>query len=337
MTKKKLPGRRGSKPSVAEVPELLETWDMEANSSSPEGVTLGSERKFWWRCPNHDFPYSATPYSRSRGRGCNVCAGKVVVAGYNDLESTGRKFIKEWWSEKNPLKPSEVSARSNKPVWWRCELGHTWEESPDFRVRRGDGCSFCLNKRVWEGYNDLATTHPELASEWHPTKNSLKSSEVTRGSDYKAWWLCSEGHEWSTWVYARAVNGCPECWAASTQSKIETALSELLPVKEVQHAPEAYWPSGRRMTVDILLDDEVTVVEYDGSWWHQGQESRDIYKTLTLLGKGYRVIRIRENHLPSLPPMQGVEQIRFMHSYETLEQLAVEVLAARDRLDLLKV
>lgn len=32
-------------------------------------------------------------------------------------------------------------------------------------------CAVCANRVVVAGINDLATTHIELAKEWHPTKN----------------------------------------------------------------------------------------------------------------------------------------------------------------------
>ena len=37
--------------------------------------------------------------------------------------------------------------------------------------------------KLIRGVNDLATTHPKLAVEWHPTKNGeLKPSDVSAGS-----------------------------------------------------------------------------------------------------------------------------------------------------------
>jgi hypothetical protein len=51
----------------------------------------------------------------------------------------------------------------------------------------------------------LSATHPELAAEWHPTKNeSLTSNDVTYGSGRKVWWLCAKGHTWSATVTNRA-------------------------------------------------------------------------------------------------------------------------------------
>ncbi len=68
--------------------------------------------------------------------------------------------------------------------------------------------------RLIKGENDLATLHPALAKEWHPTKNgNLKPGDVSPGSSKKVWWLCSKGHSYSMVVNQRAKRGynCPYC------------------------------------------------------------------------------------------------------------------------------
>lgn len=63
------------------------------------------------------------------------------------------------------------------------------------------------------GQNDLATVNPDLAAEWHPTKNGpLLPSQVTYGSSKKVWWLGKCGHEWEKEVCERSKgHGCPVC------------------------------------------------------------------------------------------------------------------------------
>ena len=67
--------------------------------------------------------------------------------------------------------------------------------------------------KLIKGVNDLATTNPELAKQWHPTKNGdLKPTDVTCGSGKKVWWICAKGHEWKTRVVDRTNGyGCPIC------------------------------------------------------------------------------------------------------------------------------
>ena len=59
-----------------------------------------------------------------------------------------------------------------------------------------------------EGFNDLATTHPNLAAQavgWDTTK-------VSAGSEQKKSWKCELGHTWKTSVGNRSSGrGCPTC------------------------------------------------------------------------------------------------------------------------------
>ena len=59
----------------------------------------------------------------------------------------------------------------------------------------------------------LQELHPNLAKQWHPTKNgSLTPKDVTLRSNKKAWWICEKGHQWEALINNRAKgSGCPYC------------------------------------------------------------------------------------------------------------------------------
>jgi len=59
----------------------------------------------------------------------------------------------------------------------------------------------------------LAKVMPELAAQWHPTKNApLTPENFTDRVAFKAWWQCKEGHEWQASIKSRTRgNGCPYC------------------------------------------------------------------------------------------------------------------------------
>ena len=124
------------------------------------------------------------------------------------------EIAKEWHPTKNgKLQPEFVSYGSSKKVWWKCKLGHEYEAIIYSRIR-GSGCPYCAGQKVLEGYNDLKTKNPELAKEWHSTKNGdLKSEMLTYASNKKVWWKCSKGHEWEASIYSRNNDGrgCPYC------------------------------------------------------------------------------------------------------------------------------
>ena len=91
------------------------------------------------------------------------------------------------------------------------ECGHIADISPN-SYKSGHGCGVCSGQQVQRGVNDLATLHPHLAKEWHPTKNELTSHEVTQSSGKKAWWVCEHGHEWEAIISSRTRgDGCPYC------------------------------------------------------------------------------------------------------------------------------
>lgn len=114
-------------------------------------------------------------------------------------------LVKEWHPTKNSGIPvDQISAQSNRKVWWLGECGHEWEAIVANRSL-GRGCSYCSGKYLLRGFNDLLTLKPLVASQFHPTKNgNLNVEDLMVGSNKKVWWLnpvC--GHEWEMKVSNR--------------------------------------------------------------------------------------------------------------------------------------
>ncbi|MBE2919382.1 zinc-ribbon domain-containing protein [Anoxybacillus flavithermus] len=124
------------------------------------------------------------------------------------------ELLSEWHYEKNNKLPNEVSYKSDLSIWWICEKGHEWKAKV-FNRANGGKCPYCLGRKVCAD-NCLATTHSELAKEWHPTKNGkLTPYDVVYGSNKKVWWKCKNGHEWQATINNRTNpntnNKCPYC------------------------------------------------------------------------------------------------------------------------------
>ena len=170
-----------------------------------------SNKKVWWVC-DKGHEWDDSPGHRFHGRRCPICSNHKVLKGYNDLVTTNPELAKEWNYEKNyPLKPDEVIAGSGKKVWWICSKGHEWEVSLSHR-KNGNGCPYCANRKLLVGYNDLATTNPELAKEWNYEKNSFGPESVMQFTNKKVWWVCDKGHEWKQGPNVRTTGcGCPYC------------------------------------------------------------------------------------------------------------------------------
>ncbi len=195
-------------------PKLTAEWHPTKNGNlTPEQVTFGSNKKVWWQC-EHGHEWHATPNSRTGGRGCPYCANKKIISGYNDLSTINPQIATEWHPMKNgELKPTKICYGAGKKVWWRGKCGHEWQASISNRTNNGTGCPYCSGLFAIPGKTDLATTHPKLAKEWHPTKNgNLTPTQISHGSVKNVWWQCSKGHEWQAKINNRTKGkGCPVC------------------------------------------------------------------------------------------------------------------------------
>jgi Zn finger protein HypA/HybF involved in hydrogenase expression len=139
---------------------------------------------------------------------------KLATPKYN-LARVNPNVAQSWHSIKNGnLKPQDITPGSSKTVWWICEIdpSHEWQAKVYTR-NKGHGCPYCDGKKISKS-NNLTAKNPNLAKEWHPTKNSTTPDQVTSGSHNKAWWKCKKqpGHEWEAVIKSRSFGrGCPYC------------------------------------------------------------------------------------------------------------------------------
>lgn len=192
-------------------PELVAEWSEKNYPATPESVSYGSNKKYWWKGPcGHE--WQASVKSRHAGERCPICANMRVVSGINDLE-TVRPDLAVEWSERNLLTASEVSAESHRKVWWKGPCGHEWDAEIRNRARTGSGCPYCSSRKLLRGFNDLKTRYPNLAKEWSPRNKPLRPDMVTAFSNRKAWWRCRTcKNEWYTLISTRSGGSkCPYC------------------------------------------------------------------------------------------------------------------------------
>ena len=203
-------------PSLSEYnPELSKEWHPSKNGDlTPDKFSAGSGKKVWWQCKNysqHEWP--ATIANRAmKGKGCPFCAG--TKAGTNSLTLLYPKLASEWHPTKNKLQPNDVSPGSRRYVWWRCSINpeHEWEAFVFNRVNGDGNCPVCAQTG-----KSFAEKYPEVAKEWHPSKNGdVRPNDIPHSSQKKYWWLCNVNpeHEWEATPQNRGVNGsgCPHCY-----------------------------------------------------------------------------------------------------------------------------
>lgn len=200
--------------------DIIDKWS-EQNIITPSDLGYGSSKKVFWKCSKgHIWEASPNKMTQRTSVGCPYCANQKVLAGFNALLSKDPEVAAEWHPTKNgTLQPSKVAEHSNKYVWWLCPEGHEYKAMINMRTRKNKkrGCPYCANRRLIKGFNDLKTVCPEVAAEWHPSKNGkLKPTDVLSGSTQIVWWKCPKGHEYKASLVSRVVDGkkrygCPIC------------------------------------------------------------------------------------------------------------------------------
>ncbi len=181
-------------------PELI----TQADGWDPSKVISGKSQVNWI-CPS-GHRTKASIDKRKSGSGCRVCMHQEVLKGYNDLQTKYPEIAIEalGWD------PSTVLPKSGKSRLWKCKYGHEWNATIGSRTGLQANCPYCSNKKVLAGFNDLATTHPEIAAQaygWDP-------STITFGTNVKKLWKCSENHQWRISAAVRTGkggSGCPTC------------------------------------------------------------------------------------------------------------------------------
>ena len=208
-----------SKTSVKAVrPDLAREWNARRNGAlKATDLTPRSGKRVWWRCSkDRTHEWEATVRNRSiYGSGCPVCSGHKV-SKKTSLKARFPKIAKEWNTSKNgALMATEVTAGTNRKVWWQCRHGHQWQAAVSSRTgAEKAGCPFCAGMRVTLE-TSLAEVDPILAAQWHPSLNGKKKpTEVLPNSGIPVWWRCwtNPRHEWEAPPDQRSRGrGCPFC------------------------------------------------------------------------------------------------------------------------------
>ena len=296
-------------------PELMKFWHPTKNIIKPTEITHGSNKKIWWICDkNCIHEWETTVHHIISGTRCPYCSRNTNknVCYHNSIEFKFPEIIEFWHPTKNEdLDPAKISAHSHKKVWCLCPIGcehgckHEWQTTIN-EFSRGSRCPYCCVAAKQICYHgSLEFKRPDIAKEWH-SKNELKASEVSVGTEKKYWWICSENHEWCAQVDFRTQKnrGCPIC-VRKTQKKLYEWLHNNF--NELEIKSETYFPWSKSRTskyyyrFDFIITKMNLIIELDGLqhfkdvWKFSPAEitcELDVYKMKQAIKEEYTIIRI---------------------------------------------
>ena len=187
----------------------------------------------------------------------------VVVTTLAQWLKENPEIATEWDSEANSHIDPQIQGYSIKSkAWWICPEGHHYDMMLQSRTLDGQGCPYCKGKRTLAGYNDLATTRPDVLSRWDYEKNtSVTPQQVTASSHREVFWKCEKGHSWQARVQSitglkAGSTGCPYCNGKRAE-KGGNDLATLRPDVAAQWCYEK----------NELTPDQVTVGSKRRVWW----------------------------------------------------------------------
>jgi very-short-patch-repair endonuclease len=297
-------------------PKISAEWHTAKNTNKLYDISEGSGRKVWWLCPNtcsggckHE--WEATVASRCRaGHNCPHCASKIICI-HTSIITTHPNIANQWHPTKNTISIEFVTAGSKKKAWWLCTktcsqgCSHEWEASIGDRCV-GYGCPVCSG-RICCIHNSIVTTHPVVASQWHPTKNKEYCiDKLSKGSVKKVWWICEKGHEWKASInsrcHYRGGTGCPTC-KHKTAQKLFEYIKTIFP--DAINEYKADWCknqiTNKHLPFDIFIPSIKVIIELDGaqhfrqvSNWGDTNHTqlKDIYKMHMARKNGINIIRL---------------------------------------------
>lgn len=256
----------------------------------------------------------------------------------------GYMYVSEWNSIQNKYKPffahkSNPYSIQNIKLWcelnekdfellsteylgmetnleWKCLKSSCGEvfTQPWHIISMNINCPYCNGQRVGIS-NCLATKHPEIANQWHPTKNgNLTPYDIMTNSHTKVWWKCKDcGHEKfmsPNRMYTGGL-GCDKCSdGISYPNKFMFNMLEQLNIEfKREYSPK--WIGQKRY--DFYIPSLNIIIEMDGGLGHGNRNHPKSKQTKEEL---IEIDKYKDN----MAKEHGIEVIRIDCDYKSYNQ-----------------
>lgn len=289
---------RGKNDLATTHPELAKQL---VDQSLAHTLKAGSNKQVEWQC-EHGHVWVANPYNRiTYDNNCPYCSNHRVQPGVTDLATTHPDIAQELADQSLA---TQYTAGSEATVEWRCNNGfdHTYKTTIHNRVQDKSHCSICNGKTVLPGFNDMATTNPDMAAR---LLNQDDAQRFTQSSGKAVMWRCSQDptHTWenSPWKEGSNLLGlCPDCRPPSNSvSLMEQDIARVIGTL----VGEEHVTTSRRdllgrshYELDIVIEHLKLAFEFNGLYWHceinKPESNYHATKSMMAQKHGYQLIHI---------------------------------------------
>lgn len=315
-------------------PDFLEWWDYEKNTLDPTTISPYTHTRFWAKCSlNHSWQTNGD--KMSAGYRCPYCGGTKTLKGYNDLETKCPEILELWNYSKNTVKPTEISSRNKKKVWWICKKEHEWEATVGDVAARRSNCPVCSNYKILLGYNDLLTHYPKIIEHWSPN-NEKSPQEYSLGSGYTVELVCpKDGSFYKKEIFnfvrsSYPFCACPNCTTSTSsfEKEVNQFIKNDLKIETITSDRKIISPK----ELDIVIEEKKIAIECNGTYWHsdafiqkaRGISAKDHHQMKKELAKaaGYKLFFVWEDDWNMKQDQIETELLNVMNnSLDTIELL----------------
>ena len=247
-----------------------------------------------WKCNKCKNSYRANLKTMLRaeektGWSCPVCAGLLLVKGYNDLKT---KYPAIADRLEPGIDPEKIIYSKRGALRFVCDKGHVFNKTI-VKMLEDDSCPICRRG----GY---LSENTQLASEWDTAANKADPDTPSSmdgllvGSNKKAHWVCSDcGHKWSSQIFNRGVKhqGCPKCARLRISEKAKARYARKSPLSDHKDVAK-YWDT------DLNEDapDEISATSPAKRWFicENGHTSLRVVRDVVETGFICRACRVTD-------------------------------------------
>ena len=150
------------------------------------GKYAGMNKPVLCHCNIHDYDWSPLASSLYDGHGCPKCG---LESRLNKRTMTHDGYVQRMQQNNNDIIVVGKFIKTSEDIEVKCKNGHTWSANAGNLLYSHTGCPYCRGLKVWHGFNDLWTTHPDIAK---LLKNPENGYKYTYGSNVELEFICPD-------------------------------------------------------------------------------------------------------------------------------------------------
>lgn len=230
---------------------------------------VDSETKIKCRCVKHDWIYWVAPSSLLKNIGCRKC-------GRERTTKKQTKSHEEFVAEVYKLDPTTTVLGTYVgafvPIDFMCSRNHIYSMRP-IEVLHGERCPYCSNRKILVGYNDVATTRPDVSALFTDPEDGHRYMSGSKCKIDFTCPLCNTVQLKQIYLVSSRGFSCVNCSDhLSYPNRFGRAFFDQLPVSYFDTEWRPDWAGKYSYDVHFEINSQHYIVEWDGQFHFEKED-----------------------------------------------------------------